>query len=84
VKSNFLANAQYYESAGPGHWNDPDMLEIGNGGMTEDEEKSHFSLWCISKAPLLIGCNLAEVRQFSLDIMRNKEVIDIDQDSLGR
>jgi len=47
-----------YQYAKPGAWNDPDMLEVGNGGMTNDQYQSHFALWAVLKAPLLIGCNL--------------------------
>jgi alpha-galactosidase len=70
--------------AGPGHWNDPDMLEVGNGGMTTTEYRSHFSLWCILAAPLIAGNDLRNMRPEVHDILTNKEVISIDQDSLGR
>lgn len=69
--------------AGPGHWNDPDMLEIGNGGMTSDEYRTHMSLWCILAAPLITGNNLASMRAETLAILTNPEVIAIDQDALG-
>ena len=49
--------------SGPGAWNDPDMLEVGNGLMTNDEYQSHFALWAALKAPLLIGCNLEDVTE---------------------
>ena len=70
--------------AGAGHWNDPDMLEVGNGGMTLDEYRTHMSLWAILAAPLLAGNNLSDVKPEHLAILENKDVIAIDQDSLGR
>jgi len=70
--------------AGPGHWNDPDMLEIGNGGMTTSEYQIHMSLWAILAAPLLAGNDLSKMTQETKDILLNKEVIAIDQDSLGK
>ena len=70
--------------AGPGHWNDPDMLEVGNGGMTDVEYRSHFSLWAILAAPLIAGNDLRDMRPEIHDILTNKEVIAVDQDSLGR
>jgi alpha-galactosidase len=69
--------------AGPGHWNDPDMLEVGNGGMTDTEYRSHFSLWAILAAPLIAGNDLRDMRPEIRDILTNKEVIAIDQDTLG-
>ncbi|MEE1664806.1 NPCBM/NEW2 domain-containing protein [Streptomyces sp. WAC07094] len=70
--------------AGPGHWNDPDMLEVGNGGMTDTEYRSHFSLWSVMAAPLLIGSDLRKASPETLDILGNKEVIAVDQDPLGK
>jgi len=70
--------------AGPGHWNDPDMLEVGNGGMTDTEYRTHFSLWAILAAPLIAGNDLRTMRPEIHDILTNKEVIAIDQDPLGR
>ena len=70
--------------AGPGHWNDPDMLEVGNGGMSDTEYRSHFSLWAILAAPLIAGNDLRSMRPEIHDILTNKEVIAIDQDPLGR
>jgi len=70
--------------AGPGHWNDPDMLEVGNGGMTLDEYRTHMSLWAILAAPLLAGNDLSHMKPEHLAILENKDVITIDQDSLGR
>ncbi|WP_406450852.1 NPCBM/NEW2 domain-containing protein [Streptomyces sp. NBC_01622] len=70
--------------AGPGHWNDPDMLEVGNGGMTDTEYRSHFSMWSIMAAPLLIGSDLRKATDATFDILDNKEVIAVDQDPLGK
>ncbi len=69
--------------AGPGHWNDPDMLEVGNGGMTPTEYRTHFSLWCMLAAPLMAGNDLRSMSPETRDILTNREVIAIDQDSLG-
>jgi alpha-galactosidase len=69
--------------AGPGHWNDPDMLEVGNGGMTTTEYRSHFSLWCILAAPLMAGNDLKNMSPDIKDILTNREVIAVDQDPLG-
>jgi alpha-galactosidase len=69
--------------AGPGHWNDPDMLEVGNGGMTDTEYRSHFSLWSILSAPLIAGNDLRNMRPEIREILTNKDVIAIDQDPLG-
>ncbi|MGH9511172.1 MAG: alpha-galactosidase [Terriglobales bacterium] len=69
--------------AGPGHWNDPDMLEVGNGGMTDTEYRSHFSLWAILAAPLIAGNDLRDMKPAIHDILTNKEVIAVDQDALG-
>ncbi|WTP20352.1 NPCBM/NEW2 domain-containing protein [Streptomyces sp. NBC_00203] len=70
--------------AKPGGWNDPDMLEVGNGGMTDTEYRTHFSLWAQMAAPLLIGSDLRNVSSATLDILRNSDVIAVDQDTLGR
>jgi len=70
--------------AGPGHWNDPDMLEVGNGGMTATEYRSHFSLWCLLAAPLMAGNDIRSMNDETRDILTNKEVIAVDQDPLGR
>ncbi len=68
--------------AGPGHWNDPDMLEVGNG-MTYNEDKAHFSLWCMLEAPLMAGNDLRKMSDQTRGILTNKEVIALDQDPLG-
>jgi len=70
--------------AGLGHWNDPDMLEVGNGGMTDTEYRAHFSLWAILAAPLIAGNDLRDMRSEIHDILTNKEVIAVDQDPFGR
>src|SRR5882672_1428553 len=70
--------------ARPGHWNDPDMLEIGNGGMTESEYKTHMSLWAILAAPLLAGNDLRSMSPAILAILTNREVIAVDQDKDGK
>jgi alpha-galactosidase len=76
-------NEPLYAHAGPGRWNDPDMLQVGNGGMTDVEERSHFSLWAIMVAPLMAGNDIANMEARVRDILLNKEVIAIDQDQLG-
>jgi len=68
--------------AGPGHWNDPDMLEVGNG-MSYAEDKAHFTLWCMLAAPLMGGNDLRKMSDQTKDILTNKEAIAIDQDALG-
>ncbi|MFC5865564.1 glycoside hydrolase family 27 protein [Acidicapsa dinghuensis] len=78
-----LAQSRLASSAGPGHWNDPDMLEIGNGGMSLDEYKTHFSLWAMIAAPLIAGNDLRNMTPDIKDILTNSDVIAIDQDSLG-
>jgi alpha-galactosidase len=68
--------------AGPGHWNDPDMLEVGNG-MTVNEDRAHFSLWCMLAAPLMAGNDLGKLTEQTKNILTNKDVIAVDQDALG-
>ncbi len=70
--------------AGPGHWNDPDMLEVGNGGMTQDEYRQHMTLWVILAAPLLAGNDLSKMTPDTLAMLTNKEVLAVDQDPLGK
>jgi alpha-galactosidase len=70
--------------AGPGHWNDPDMLEVGNGRLTLPENRSHFSLWAMLAAPLLAGNDLPNMKPEIKAILTNPDVIAIDQDKLGR
>jgi alpha-galactosidase len=71
------------QSATVGHWNDPDMLEVGNGHMTTDEYKTHFSLWCLLRAPLLAGNDLRDMTDDTKSILMNTDVIAIDQDRAG-
>lgn len=76
-------NDKWAAYAGPGGWNDPDMLEVGNGGMTTEEYRSHFSIWALAKAPLVIGCDVRSIDNTTFDILSNKEVIAVNQDPLG-
>jgi len=69
--------------AGPGGWNDPDMLEVGNGGMKDSEDRAHFFLWSLLKSPLLIGCDLTKMSSASKATLAAPEVIAVNQDSLG-
>jgi alpha-galactosidase len=69
--------------AGPGHWNDPDMLEVGNGGMTMNEYKTHFSLWAMNAAPMIAGNDIRNMSPETAAILLNKEVIAVDQDAMG-
>jgi alpha-galactosidase len=70
--------------AGPGHWNDPDMLEVGNGGMNTDEYRTHMSLWAILAAPLLAGNDLTTMTPETIALLTNREVIAINQDRAGK
>ncbi|MGA3079917.1 MAG: glycoside hydrolase family 27 protein [Terracidiphilus sp.] len=70
--------------AGPGHWNDPDMLEVGNGKLTLEEDRTHFSMWAMLAAPLLAGNDLPNMKPEIKAILTNRDVIAIDQDRLGR
>jgi alpha-galactosidase len=81
--SNFDSNASHASSAGPGGWNDPDMLEVGNGGMSSTEDQTHFSLWAISAAPLIIGNDMTNMSASTKSILTNTDVIAVDQDSRG-
>ncbi len=77
IEYNFRENQMHFERSGPGGWNDPDMLEVGNGGLTHDEEKTHFAMWALAKAPLIMGCDLTAVSQESLDILTNTDLIAV-------
>jgi len=70
--------------AGPGHWNDPDMLEVGNGGMSDKEYRAHFSMWCMLSAPLMAGNDIRNMSESIKKILTNKEVIALNQDPLGK
>jgi len=80
---NAEKNNNWWTYAGPGGWNDPDMLEVGNLGLSHNESMAHFSLWALVKSPLLIGCNVVDISSETLSILTNTEVIAINQDSLG-
>ena len=69
--------------AGPGHWNDPDMLEVGNGGMKRDEYRTHMALWAILAAPLLAGNDLRNMSPETKELLLNSEVLAVDQDAKG-
>jgi alpha-galactosidase len=84
LRSIIAANAPLDEHAGPGHWNDPDMLEIGNGGMTPGEYRTHMSLWSMMAAPLIIGTDLRKASADTLAILGDRDIIAIDQDALGK
>jgi alpha-galactosidase len=84
LKSIIRQNAPLSSYAGPGGWNDPDMLEVGNGGMTDTEYKTHFSLWSMMDAPLIIGTDLRKATPETMKILSNKDVIALDQDPLGK
>jgi alpha-galactosidase len=77
------SNEPLWQYAGPGHWNDPDMLEVGNGGMTPAEYRSHFSLWAMMAAPLIAGNDVAHMDASTRAILLNGDVIAVDQDKLG-
>ena len=81
---NFTHNVAHFGGARPGNWNDPDMLEVGNGGMTETEYRAEFSLWAEMAAPLIAGNDLATMSDETRSILTNQAVIAVDQDSLGR
>ncbi|XP_031371839.1 alpha-galactosidase 3 isoform X2 [Punica granatum] len=76
-------NDKWADYAGPGGWNDPDMLEVGNGGMSYQEYRAHFSIWALMKAPLLIGCDIRNMTAETFELLSNKEVIAVNQDPLG-
>jgi alpha-galactosidase len=84
LRSIIAANAPLARFAGPGHWNDPDMLEIGNGGMSPTEYRTHMSMWSMMAAPLVIGTDLRKATKDTLAILGNREIIAIDQDALGK
>jgi alpha-galactosidase len=84
VNNGFNLQVGREKFAAVGHWNDPDMLEIGNGGMTDTEYQTHMSLWCLLASPLLAGNDLRDMKPGILEILTNKEAIAIDQDKLGK
>jgi alpha-galactosidase len=81
---NGFGEAGLSSFAGPGRWNDPDFLEVGNGGMSPDEERTHFSLWAMLAAPLIAGNDLTRMSDETKNVLLNREVIAVDQDALGK
>ena len=88
-----FAQDRWAPFAGPGHWNDPDMLVLGQVGwgpklhstaLTPDEQYTHFTMWCLLSAPLLLGCDLERLDAFTQSLLSNDEVIALDQDALGK
>jgi alpha-galactosidase len=77
------ANDKWHSYAGPGGWNDPDMLEVGNGDLTIAEQRSHFTLWALMKAPLLLGNDLQSITNDTLEIITNTDIIALNQDPMG-
>jgi alpha-galactosidase len=92
--SNIGFNQAGHEKyAGPGHFNDPDMLIVGKVGwgpklhptrLTPNEQYTHISLWCLLDSPLLIGCDMTQLDEFTLGLLTNDDVLDVNQDPLGR
>jgi alpha-galactosidase len=83
IMTNITNNSTGTQYAKPGAWNDPDMMEVGNGTLSLSENRAHFDLWCISAAPLILGNDLSKMSDSIFSILSNREVIAIDQDSLG-
>ncbi|HEY7047071.1 MAG TPA: NPCBM/NEW2 domain-containing protein [Jatrophihabitantaceae bacterium] len=83
ILANLDNEADIAQYAGPGHWNDPDILQVGLGGMTQSEDQAHFSAWAMLAAPLLAGNDLRSMSAATKAILTNREVIAIDQDGLG-
>jgi alpha-galactosidase len=88
-----FGQAGHEKYAGPGHWNDPDMLVVGYVGwsarvrptrLTPNEQYTHISLWCLLCSPLLIGCDMTKLDDFTLNLLTNDEVLEVNQDPLGR
>jgi alpha-galactosidase len=77
-------NVDLYSYAGPGHWNDPDMLEVGNAPMSLAESRAHFSLWCMLAAPLIAGNDVRHMSPEICQILTNRQAIALDQDPLGK
>ena len=93
MSRNGFSQNRWVPFGGPGHWNDPDMLVVGMVGwgpqlhptrLSHDEQYTHISLWCLLSAPLLIGCDLTHLDDFTLHLLTNDEVLAIDQDALGK
>jgi alpha-galactosidase len=83
ITSRIDQNDAWWRYAGPGGWNDPDMLEVGNGVLSSIEYESHFSLWALAKAPLILGCDIRNMDADTKRIVLNSEVIAVNQDPLG-
>ena len=83
VLLNLEVTEPHWAAAGPGGWNDPDSLEVGIGGLTAAEERTHFSLWALIKAPLLLGFDVRSASEATIELVTNSEVIAINQDALG-
>ncbi|VAI17064.1 unnamed protein product [Triticum turgidum subsp. durum] len=79
MTDNADKNDKWAPYAGPGGWNDPDMLEVGNGGMTIEEYRSHFSIWALVKAPLILGCDISSMSAETKEIITNQNVIAVNQ-----
>lgn len=93
VTRNGFSQDRWAAYTGPGHWSDPDMLVLGHVGwgpnlhptrLTPDEQYAHMSLWCLLSSPLLLGCDVAQIDAFTLGLLTNDEVLEVNQDSLGR
>ena len=93
LKSRLLTQDKWAPYAGPGHWNDPDMMIVGYVGwgrepkpthLTADEQYTHMSAWCLQSVPLLLGCDLTKLDAFTLSLLTNDEVIEVNQDPLGK
>jgi len=92
MTSNGFSSAGHEKFVGPGHWNDPDMLVVGKLGwgklrptrLTPNEQYTHISLWCLLDSPLLIGCDLSQLDDFTLSLLSNDEVLAVNQDALGK
>ena len=84
ISSNGFSQDQWRPYAGPGHWNDPDMLEIGHPRLTPNEQYTHMSLWCMLCSPLLMGFDVTQADAFTLNLLNNDEVIEVNQDPLGQ
>ena len=82
IKVIYSRNVKLWEYASPGHFNDPDMLEVGNGSLTYDQNMAHFALWCMMSAPLVLGNDIRKITKPVLDIVTNRDLIAIDQDPL--
>jgi alpha-galactosidase len=84
VESHGFSQNGHEPYAAPGHWNDPDMLEVGNGKLTPDENYTHMTLWCMLASPLLIGTDMPKMSAFTVSLFSNDEVLAVNQDALGK